>query len=168
MGRCLLGSHVRFGHPRLEGPTLVLLQLFNESVLHLYTNKKGEIPIIITYLSEEGRVEFVPLRRLEICLLQYSCFAKDVDTSADIQIPACELLCVALVCTVQLFHVVLGVLDDDLVRLAIKSEYNDNIVFLAVFSPPGRELQALDLIYSRKMNKLWLQAKCNVPENGLI
>ena len=74
-----------FGHPRLEGPTLILLQLLNECVLHLHRTKKNIRvtanceELLATYLSEEGRVEFVPFGRLEVSLLQHCGLAKDVD-----------------------------------------------------------------------------------------
>ena len=52
----------------------------------------------------------------------------------------CELCCVSLVSGVQLFDVILGVLDDDLVWVAIELEHNGNEVLLAIFYPPACEL----------------------------
>ena len=60
-----------------------------------------------------------------------------------------ELLCVTLVSGVEFLHVVLSVLDDDLVRLAVKAENDDDVVPLPVFHPPRCELEALNLICSK-------------------
>ena len=57
-----------------------------------------------------------------------------------------KLCCVTFICAVQLFDVVLGVLDDDLVWLPIKAEHNHDVVLLTVLHPPGCELQTFDLI----------------------
>ena len=83
-------------------------------------------------------------------MLEHSRLAEDVNRGADIQIPAGELLCVALVCTVELLYVVLCVLDNYLMRLAIQAEHYCNRILFAVLRPPGCELQALDLICSAR------------------
>jgi len=57
-----------------------------------------------------------------------------------------KLRCVSLVSRVELLDVVLGILDDDLVGLAVETENYHDGVLLSVFCPPRRELQALDLI----------------------
>ena len=55
---------MRFGYPGFERASFILLELLNESVLHL---------------SEEAGVKFVPLGRLQVSLLQHGCLAEDID-----------------------------------------------------------------------------------------
>ena len=57
-----------------------------------------------------------------------------------------ELLSVSLVRRVKLFHVVLRVLNDDLMRIAIEVENNANHVLRPVLNPPRLKAQALDLV----------------------
>ena len=83
-------------------------------------------------------------------MLEHGRLAEDVNGGADVQVPAGELLCVALVCTVELLHVVLCVLDNYLMRLAIQAEHHCNRILFAVLRPPRSELQALDLICSAR------------------
>ena len=135
MGWCLVSAHVRLGQPWVQCPPLVLFELLNECVFHL---------------GEERCVEFVPLGCLQISLLEDRSLAEDVHWGANIQIPTSQLRCIALVCTVKLLDVVLGVLDDNLMWLPIQSENNDDIVLLTVLDPPWRELQTLNLICTRR------------------
>ena len=123
----------------------------------------------LTYLSEETRVEFVPFCRFQVSLLQNGRLAEYINRCANVKIPALrqkhqqrklrlrlrsgvvdftygKLCCVAFVSTVELFDVVLGVLDDNLVGLPIKAEHNHDVVLLTVLYPPRGELQTFDLI----------------------
>jgi len=109
------------GKPWIQGSSLIFLELLDKCVFHL---------------GEERGIELIPLGRFQIGLFQYCSLAEDVNGGANVQIPARQLSCVSFVGTVEFFHIVLGVLDNNLVRLSIKTEYDDNIVFLAVFDPP--------------------------------
>ena len=64
VGRRLVRTLMRLCHPRIQGASLIFLQLFNECVLHL---------------CEEGGVEFVPFSCFQVCLLEHGRLAKDVN-----------------------------------------------------------------------------------------
>ena len=53
---------------------------------------------------------------------------------------------VLLLSRVYFLDVVFGILDNDFMRLAIKSKNDRNLVPLSVFNPPGLEAKALNVI----------------------
>ena len=55
-------------------------------------------------------------------------------------------MCVSLVSGVDLLHIVLGVSDDDLVRVAVELEDHSDQVLLSILNVPASELQILDLV----------------------
>ena len=73
-------------------------------------------------------------------MLQNSSLSKYIDLGTDMEVPACQLRCVSLVSGVELLNIVLCVLDYNLMRVAIESEYDRDEVFLSIFDPPTSEL----------------------------
>ena len=124
---------MRSCEPWVEGTSLILFKLLNKCVFHL---------------SEERSIELVPFGCLEVSLLQHRRFAKDVYRGTNIEIPAGQLCCVSFISTIKFFYIVFRVLNNDLVRLAVEAEDNNDIVLLAILNPPRGELQALNLIYN--------------------
>ena len=99
-----------------------------------------------TYFSKEAGVEFVPLRSLQVGLLQNGSLAKDINLSPNEEVPALELLGVTDISRVNLLDVVLCVLDNDFVRLAVQSVDDLDQVLLSLLNPPRREAQTLDVV----------------------
>ena len=117
----------------VQGLSLVFLELLNECVFHF---------------SQEAAVELVPLSCLQVALLQDSGLSKNVDLAPDVEIPAVDdLPMVFLFAGVGLLDVVLGVLNNDLVRLAIEFVDNSYLISLSVLDPPGFKPQLLDIVF---------------------
>lgn len=81
VGRALGATRATSDQLGVESLPLVLLELFDEGVLHL---------------REEAAVELVPFRRLEVALLQDGGLAEDVDLAAYEEVPAVDDLAVVL------------------------------------------------------------------------
>jgi hypothetical protein len=79
----------------------------------------------------------VPFGCFEIALLQDGSLSKNIDFATNIEIPTVNNLSMVLLLTrVDLFHIIFGVLDDDLMRLTVKLVNNRDLVPLSIFYPP--------------------------------
>jgi hypothetical protein len=122
VGRALGAARTTSDQFGVESLSLVLLELLDEGVLHF---------------REETAVELVPFRRLEVTLLEDGCLAKDVDLAAHEEVPAVDDLAVVfLLARVNLFDVIFGVLDYDLVWFPIELINDGDLIPLPVFYPP--------------------------------
>ena len=81
-------------------------------------------------------------------MLQDSSLTKNVNFAPDVEIPAVDdLPMVFLFARVNLLDVVLGVLNNDLVRLAIEFVDNSYLISLSVLDPPGFKPQLLNVVF---------------------
>ena len=62
-----------------------------------------------------------------------------------------KLQCVSFIGRVDLFHIVLCVLDYDLMGVTIELENNGNEVLFSIFDPPAGEVQVLYLVCMRRI-----------------
>jgi hypothetical protein len=116
----------------VQSLSFIFLELFDECVLHF---------------SEEASIELVPLRRLQVALLQNCAFAEDIDVAPDVHVPAVDNLAVTLFLSrVDFFHVVLCILNYNFVRLIVQSVDDCDLVALSVLNPPAFEAEAFNVI----------------------
>lgn len=123
----------------IKSLAFVLLELLDERVFHF---------------AEEAAIELVPLGRLQVALLEDGGLAENVNLAADVQVPAVDYHAVVLLLArINFLHVVLGVFDDDLVRLSVQSVDDAYLITLASLDPPRFEAQELDVVYANKISK---------------
>ena len=80
-------------------------------------------------------------------MLEDGWFPKDIDIAANIHVPAVDDLALLLLFAgVDLFDIVFGIFDNDLMGVSVESVNHRNLVSLPVLDPPGFEPQAFDII----------------------
>ena len=123
----------------IQSFSLVLLQFFDKCVLHF---------------CQETSVKLVPLSSLQIALLQNSGLTEYIDLATNIHVPTVNNLAMILfLAWIDFLYIVLGVLNDDFMRLAVEFIDYGDLVSLPIFYPPGLESEALDIVF--KTNNWW-------------
>ena len=108
----------------------------------------------VFHFSKKTPIKLIPLSRFQITLFQNRAFSKNVDVTADVEIPAAHhFSCMFFFARVYFFNIVLGIFDNNLMWLPIESVYNRNLVSFSVFNPPGFKSKAFDVVYNIKIRK---------------
>ena len=80
-------------------------------------------------------------------MLKNGSFTKNIDFATNIKVPTVyNLSMILLLPRVDLFNIVLGVLNDNFMRLAVELVNDGDLVSLPVFYPPRFEPQALNVV----------------------
>ena len=90
----------------------------------------------------------IPLGSFQITLFEDGCLAEYIYFASYVEIPAVDdLPMIFLLTRVDLFDVVLGVFDNNLMGLPIEFVNNSYLISLSVLNPPRFEPQLLNIIF---------------------